>query len=73
LLPAKKARTSYSVLSLGSFAWLVRLVLVGGRFTGKGQIWGVSPRQTSLLSPPAEEGDDYPKGDYQNGKRNQEP
>lgn len=71
----EKARTPYSALSLGSFAWSFRvtLVLVGARFTGKGKIWGVSPRQTFLLSPPAEEGDEYPKEDYQHGKRNQEP
>jgi hypothetical protein len=68
----KSSDSSFSS-SLGSFAWLVRLVLVRVRFTGKGKIWGVSPRQTFLLSPPAEERDEYPKGDYQHRKRNQEP
>ena len=66
-------RNRYPALSLGNFAWLVRLVLVGARFPGKGKIWGVSPRQTFLLSPPAEEGEEYTKDDYQHGKRNQEP
>jgi hypothetical protein len=68
-----KDRTPYFALSLGNLAWLVRLVLVGARFTGKGKIWGATPLQTFLLSPPAEEGDEYAKNDYQHGKRNQEP
>jgi hypothetical protein len=63
----------YFALSLGNLAWLVRLVLVGARIPGKGKVWGVSPRQTFLLSPPAEQGDEYPKEDYHHGKRNQEP
>jgi hypothetical protein len=73
LLPAKKVRLLRSALSLGNFAWFVRLVLVGARFTGKGKIWGPALRQTFLLSPPAEEGDEYPKEDNHHGKRNQEP
>src|ERR1035438_7523756 len=59
-------------LRLGSFAWSLRvfLVLVGARFPGKRKIWGVSPCHILLLSPPAEERDEYPKGNYEHGKRN---
>jgi hypothetical protein len=62
-------------LRLGSFAWSLRvfLVLVGACFPGKRKIWGVSPCHILLLSPPAEERDEYPKGNYEHGKRNQEP
>ena len=70
-----KVRNHYSALSLGNFAWSLRvtLALVGARFTGKRKIWGARPLQNFPFSPPAEGRGQYANDDYQHGKRNQEP
>jgi len=60
-----------SALSLGSFARLFRLVLVGARFAGKREILSTRPLQHFLFSPPAKEWDQRANNDYQHGKQNQ--
>ncbi len=67
----RNARNHHSALSLGSFAWLFRLVLVGARFTGKRKILSTRPLQHFPFSPPAKEWDQRANNDYQHGKQNQ--
>jgi hypothetical protein len=68
-------RNHCSALSLGSFAWSLRVTLgfVGALFTVKRKIWGARLLQTFPFSPPAEGRGQYANGDYQHGKQNQEP